>query len=218
MLSSGRRNTLTEAAARYAENLTEQGRSYLASRGIDGTAVEVCQLGSVIEPEPEHVPYEGMLSIPYITPSGVVGFKFRQTDPYREPKYLIPTGQSTLMFNTRAVYENTDTICVCEGELDTIIAHYVCGLPAVGIPGVRNWKQHHPRVLDGFRNVFVLADNDVKDDGSNPGAELGKAVMADLPQARMVWLPPGQDVNDVYLAGGVEAVRNLLPDTQVFDG
>jgi len=206
---------LTQAADRYHNSLTEKARSYLAGRGIDGTVAEAFRLGVVTDPEPDHVPYTGMLSIPYITKSGVVGFKMRQLDEYREPKYLVPTGQRSLMFNVNAVFANTDTICIAEGELDAVIAHGVCGIPTVGIPGVQQWKPWHPRVLDGFPHIFVLADNDVKEDGSNPGHELGKVICGDLPQARMLYLPAGQDVNSLYLTGGVDAVRGLLPDRNV---
>jgi hypothetical protein len=57
----------------------------------------------------------------------------------------------------------------------------------------------------------VLADNDEKEDGSNPGRELADAVCRDLPQAQTAWLPRGADVNDVFLMGGPESVIGLLP-------
>jgi hypothetical protein len=47
---------------------------------------------SVVDPIAGHELGEGMLSIPYITPAGVVGIKFRRLDE-GTPKYLWPTGQ-----------------------------------------------------------------------------------------------------------------------------
>ena len=56
------------------------------------------QLGTVIEPIPGHEHAVGCLSIPYLTPNGVVGIKFRRIDG-SNPKYIWPTGQKIGMFN-----------------------------------------------------------------------------------------------------------------------
>ena len=51
---------------------------YLGGRGLLDAAPQFL-LGYVAEPEPGHDHrFSGMLSIPYITPAGVVGFKFRR--------------------------------------------------------------------------------------------------------------------------------------------
>ena len=211
-LSLGRKQTLTSLAAQYAEGIDRQALTYLGSRGIDATVVADYQLGSVTGDVPaEHQPYKGMISIPYVTKTGVVGFKFRHTDNHHVPKYKNPTGQATRMFNVMATFTDLPFIAVCEGELDALIADSL-GIPAVGIAGVRAWKPQHPRLLDGFEFVVILADNDEKEDGSNPGHELARAIMEDLPQAQVAWLPRGQDVNEVFLTGGREAVINLLPE------
>lgn len=209
-LSAGRRNILTSAAERYAADLDAKGRTYLAGRGLEGPVVEQFLLGVVAEPEPEHQPFAGMLSIPYRTKTGVVGFKFRHLDNTHQPKYLNPPGQPVRMFNVLATFTTSPLICVAEGELDAVTAA-VCGLPCVGVPGVRAWKPHFPKLLDGFEHVVVLADNDEKADGVNPGRELADAICRDLPQAQTAWLPRASDVNDVFLAGGAGAVIDLLP-------
>lgn len=201
---------MTLAAARYHDALTEKARSYLHGRGISDESAKVFQLGVVTDPEPEHVPLVGMLSIPYLTRTGVVGFKTRQLETYREPKYMVPAGQKTGMFNTAALFTPLSFVVVCEGELDAVIASQ-CGLPAVGIPGVQAWKAWHGRMLDGFEHVVVLGDNDVKEDGSNPGRELAERICGELGQATAAWLPAGSDVTDVFLSGGRDAVIGLLP-------
>ena len=209
-LSAGRKNTLTLAAERYAAGRDEKAATYLDGRGVNGTVADKFLLGVVSEPEPEHQPFTGMLSIPYVTKTGVVGFKFRHLDNTHQPKYLNPPGQPVRMFNVLATFTMSPLICVAEGEMDAIVAE-MCGLPCVGVPGVRAWKPHFPKLLDGFEHVIVLADNDEKEDGSNPGRELADAVCRDLPQAQTAWLPRGADVNELFLAGGRDAVVGLLP-------
>jgi len=212
-LSPGRKTILTSAASRYHEALAEHPTvtAYLAGRGVEASTVTVFQLGVVDSPEPEHAPYVGMVSIPYLTKTGCVGFKFRHADNHHQPKYLIPPGQGLRMFNPLATLGPSPWIVVTEGELDCVIASQ-CGLPAIGVPGVQAWRKHHPRVLDGFERIIVLADNDEKEDGSNPGHELARKIVDDMPQAEVAWLPRGSDVTDVFLSGGRGAVIELLPE------
>ena len=41
-------------------------------------------------------------------------------------------------------------MAICEGELDTIIASSVLGIPAVGVPGVAAWKPHFTKMFAGY--------------------------------------------------------------------
>jgi DNA primase len=101
-------------------------------------------------------------------------------------------------------------IVITEGELDAVITSGVLGIPAVGVPGVAAWKTHFPKLFSGYETVYVVGDNDVKEDGSNPGAEFAKRVANEVMNSTIVTLPPNMDINDYYLANGVEATRNLL--------
>jgi len=87
MLNEKQRLLLTEAAERYSNSLTPQAVSYLEGRGISQEVSRTFLLGSVVEPSAGHELAEGMLSIPYRTPAGVVGIKFRRLDE-GTPKYL----------------------------------------------------------------------------------------------------------------------------------
>ncbi len=102
-----------------------------------------------------------------------VGFKFRRLDDGK-PKYGSPVGQKTHLFNVVATMSATKSIVICEGEFDAIIMDAVCGVPAVGVPGVAAWKPFYPKLFGGFDVVYILGDNDVKDDGTNPGAEFSR--------------------------------------------
>lgn len=201
---------LTETAAQYADSLSSSpAASYLASRGISEQVAATFRLGYVEQPATGHESYRGMLSIPYQTVRGTVGFKFRRLTN-EGTRYLNPTGSKTDIYNVTALLRYTPTVVVCEGEIDTITVHGVVGLPAVGVPGVQNWRRHFPRLFDGVHRVLVLGDNDEKADGSNPGQEFAKRVCEELPQAVNVMLPPGMDANQMLVTHGPQALRDLL--------
>jgi DNA primase len=205
-------NFLEEATSLYQKGLevSPEGVAYLASRGLSEEAVRTARLGYVSDPLPDHMHFAGMISMPYLSPNGVTALKFRRINGGNGPKYMAPLGQAVRMYNVLALSTRTDTIAVCEGEFDALIAHQMCGIGAVGISGVSNWKAHYPRMLKGFTNVLVVTDNDAKDDGSNPGQDLAARVLADIPRARNVLLPSGMDLNEFYLAEGADAVRDRL--------
>jgi DNA primase len=119
-------------------------------------------------------------------------------------------GQQSHLYNVSDITKNSSAIVVCEGELDTIVVSGVLGLPAVGCPGVAAWKPHYSRLLNGYEVVYVAGDNDVKEDGSNPGAEFTRRVSSEVLNAIAVSLPPNMDISDYYLANGYDATRHLL--------
>jgi DNA primase len=104
----------------------------------------------------------------------------------------------------------TKSIVICEGEFDAIIMDAVCGVPAVGVPGVAAWKPFYPKLFNGFDTVYIVGDNDIKEDGSNPGAEFSRRVAGEVTNSQIVQLPPGMDITDFYLANGKEATANLV--------
>ena len=201
MLNAEQKASLTEAADRYADRISPLALSYLQARGISQQVANSYRLGSVVEPSAGHEHAVGRLSIPYITPAGVVGIKFR-TIYGGTPKYLWPTGQKIGLFNVTDLHKFSDTIAICEGEIDTIILSGVVGIPAVGVAGVSQWKTWFPKLFESYGRILIFADNDVKEDGRNPGQELAKRIKEDLNQATIIHLPDNQDVNDVYLAHG----------------
>jgi DNA primase len=134
--------------------------------------------------------YEGRLSIPYLTPSGIVDLRFRAIN-HEEPKYLSLPNSVTRLYNVKAFFEATSWICVCEGEIDTITLSKL-GFPAVGIPGVKNIKSHHYRILADFERVYVFAD------GDSAGREFAKDLARRLPGVIQINIPEGEDVNSLF--------------------
>ena len=210
MASNAQSKLLKEAAQRYAQAISPEVLVALAERGISEEVAARFELGTVTAPHNGHEMYEGWISIPYITAGGsCVGFKFRRIDDGK-PKYGSPTGQKAHLYNVIDILEMSPYIVICEGELDAVITSGVLGIPAVGVPGVQAWKPHFPKLFNGYDTVYVVGDNDVKEDGSNPGAEFSKRVANEILNSVIVTLPPGMDINDYYLAYGADATRALL--------
>ena len=199
-----------EAAQRYAQEITPEALVALEERGISELVAAKFQLGTVIEPANGHEMHEGWLSIPYITALGhCVGFKFRRLNDGK-PKYGSPAGQKAHLYNVSDVAVLSKHIVVCEGELDTVIVSGVLGIPAVGVPGVQSWKPHFSKLLSGYDSVYIVGDNDIKEDGSNPGMDFSKKVSQEVLNGVIVHLPSSMDINDYYLAYGSDATKALL--------
>ena len=210
MHSSEHSKLLWEAATRYADRIDEATLKYLEGRGISEEVAALYQLGTVTDPHPGHEMHTGWLSIPYITAMDhCVGFKFRRLDDGK-PKYGSPLGQTSHLFNVSDITKRFARIVVCEGELDTVIVSGVLGLPAVGCPGVAAWKPHYSRLLNGYDTVYICGDNDVKEDGSNPGQEFSRRVASEVMNATIVNLPAGLDITDYYLQNGYDETRRLF--------
>jgi len=210
MLSIEQTKSLLEAAVHYADSISDRALGYLAGRGISEETAARYQIGTIVDPIEGHQMYEGWISIPYMTALGTcVGFKFRRLDDGK-PKYGSPVGQKSHLYNVIATMSPTKSIVICEGEFDAIVMDANCGVPAVGIPGVAAWKPYYSKLFNGFDIVYVVGDNDVKEDGSNPGMEFSRRVAGEVLNSQIVQLPPGMDITDFYLANGKDLTANLV--------
>ncbi len=190
---------LGQAAKAYNQNIY-QAEDYLRSRGITMEVARLARLGVVVEPEVGHEIYQGRLSIPYVTKSGVVDLRFRSLNPAVEPKYMGLTGADTKMYNVLDVERAGDFIAICEGELDTLTLSACVGIPCVGVPGANSWKKHYTRLLADFERVYVFAD------GDQPGKEFATSLSRELP-VTIINFPDGEDVNSYYIKYGADAIR-----------
>ena len=209
-LSESRKMWQKETAEKYhtAGMQDETLLVYLKSRGIETSQAEQYLLGLVSDPEPAHAEYEGRLSLPFITPTGVVAIRFRCIQEHDRKavkciKYLQGRGEQDHLYNVPALRERHPAIAVCEGEIDalTVDTHV---LPAIGVPGATKWKPYWTRILEGYERVFFLGDGDeAGKDFANRGMEL-------LPNAKAVIFPPGQDANGFFLEEGAEALSDFV--------
>lgn len=202
--SESHKSWLTELAHRYHEDLTDEVRSYLADRGLDRDAVNGAVLGYVGEPDPAHESYRGRLSIPFITPTGVVTMRFRCLEPHERcdelfhGKYESVPGDSTHLYNVQALHDATTEIGIAEGELDALVATHA-GLPTVGCVGASNWKPYYYRLFDDFQHVYVLGDGDAA------GRKWTAGLVPNIPGAVSRVQPNGHDVSSYVMEFGAEA-------------
>lgn len=210
-LSVELRQSLAIAADRYHLQLNKErevvspARSCLLGRGLI-PVVDAYRLGMVDGSIAEHAPFTGWISIPYLTRlGGVVQIKFRRTDESDGPKYM-GSGGAPRLYNTIALdaAEALGYVAVCEGEFDAIILDGLCGIPAVGIPGVDTWgsRPEWREIFAGFTKVLVFADQD------EPGQKLAARILRDLDTAQLVQLP-AKDVNEAYLQFGADKIREV---------
>ena len=210
MQSNEQGKLLLEVVTGYSNSLDEATVSYLEGRGISEDTARAFSLGTVVDPHPGHEQFQGWLSIPYVSALGIYQcVKFRRLDDGK-PKYGQPIGQKLHIYNVADCLADKQYIAICEGELDAVVMSAEIGIPAVGIPGVAAWKPYYSKLFLGFDTVYVIGDNDDKEDGTNPGAEFSRRVAGEVLNSQIVQLPPGMDINEFYLANGPQSVRELL--------
>lgn len=208
---------LAKATSEYHRSLEfSPAEEYLARRGLLSPENEVAlsrfRIGYVDNPLPGHEMYRGWLAIPYLRwgPSGtwsVATMKFRCIENHdceevhpRMGKYMSQPGADTHLFNTRDIQKSDREIAICEGELDAITAH-LAGIPAVAVPGVKNWKDQYYRLFKGFEVVWIFAD------GDSWGEGLAKKLSDGMGgKLRTISMPPGEDVNSMVLKYGKKAL------------
>lgn len=201
-----RRQQLTAKAQEYASQL-DSGMEYLLSRGIVKEAASMFQVGFVNSGE-----FAGRLSIPYVTPAGVVQIKYRCTDLNHQdgfkhvhkgcPKYLYEAGTGTYLFNAQVLIHAVDRVLLLEGEMDAIAVQAYTGIPAVAYPGTDTWAAHpHWRLcFEGVNEVIVVAD------GDDAGKDAAKKVSDSIGlSARVVHMPRGEDANSIIATQGADA-------------
>lgn len=200
--SVSQKELLGKAAERYAGSIS-LAEDYLKSRGIPLEVARVARLGVVEHPEVGHELFRGRLSIPYITKSGVVDLRFRSLNAAVEPKYMGMTGAETKMYNVLDVDRAGDSICVCEGELDTLTISSMVGWACVGVPGANSWKKHYTRLLADFERVFVFAD------GDQAGTDFARSLARELP-VTIIQMPDGEDVNSAFVKHGANYIKVMF--------
>src|SRR5579863_4946438 len=102
-LSAEQRLLLEKSTATYEQNV-DRAAPYLVARGFTEAVARSFRFGGVPdEPLPGDETFRLRLSIPYLTPAGVVSLRFRCIDSHNcdemgHPKYLGYPGSSTHLF------------------------------------------------------------------------------------------------------------------------
>ena len=223
-LSSEHRNSMGVATTTYQEQLKALNgegpqATYLKGRGLDGNLCRTFRIGAISSPLPGHEMYQGWLTIPYVTPTGVIAIKVRRIEDNTErsvPKYVQLEGEGSHLYNVRDLHKPSTFIVICEGEVDAMTMSYHVGVPCVAIPGVSNARDSDSgspkwsdpsvlrRVFEDYDEVIIVMDGD--DPGKKAADHLHKAVR----RGRIVTLPAGSDVNEMVQQFGPAEMRKLL--------
>ncbi|APC43207.1 DNA primase [Mycobacterium phage IronMan] len=179
----------------------------MESRALLEHHVRPYGLGFVEDPLPGHEMYRGCLSIPYMRHSpwrgwSVASIRFRRLDD-GQPKYMTVAGDKPRLYNTPALTRYSRDMAITEGEIDAITAE-LCGIPTVGVPGAQMWKPYFRELFLGYRNVNILAD------GDDAGMEFARQVAKTLPNARIIPMPDGEDVNSLVITQGKQALLERI--------
>lgn len=205
-LTPQRREILNTATQTYYEQLKDSNEAidYLKGRGFDGEAVKKLRFGFVGDPLESHREMAGMVSIPFITPTGTVAVRFRRVAGEGN-KYHQETGSLSPLFNVRDFHRSEPYIAICEGEFDGAVLSALVGVPCVGLPGVGQWNKSgkiYRRLFQDYDKVFVIMDPD--DAGQKAAVQIVKAI----PNAVNILLP--FDLNDTFLAYGKDYILKEL--------
>ena len=212
-LTGSQKVAMRMAVQRYQEALTVEHARYILERGIAEETASSFRLGAVDDPDPAHYNYTGMLAIPYLGPDDEpVAIRFRciKNHEHRDHfhgKYNSVSGSANRLFNVREIVAQANagspSIHLTEGEFDAMILNQ-CGMPAVAAPGANTWLPRHSVMLAGFNQVYIWGDPD------KAGAEFVQKVERELKGAGVPIKLRGGDVNETFLAGGEDALRDAF--------
>lgn len=204
-LSESLRESLAQATSIYQAAFSgSPAEAYLAGRGIGPDLADTFRLGFIDVPEVGHEEYVGRLAIPYVTPAGVIDIRFRAVGAGDGPKYLTRPGATGHLYNVLAFQEDSEYIALSEGELDAVVAHGLCGIPCVGVPGANAWKPFYHRAFLDYRRVYLLAD------GDEAGRGWAKRIASEVETAIPIIMPDGMDTNEFVNEFGADALRKRV--------
>lgn len=149
---------------------------YRHLRDLNFTTSDILSTGLVTENRDKKLidSLSGMITIPYKIAGNVVQIRgrswpYQDTDP--KPKYKTCGGNSTRLFNSDAVWDNTEII-VTEGEFDAMILSQYGFANVVGAPGAKSWQDAWDGYVNQMRRIWLVFDRD-------PAGEQGAVKIVD---------------------------------------
>lgn len=126
---------------------------------------------------------------------------------------LVPFGLETLPEPAASVER---VLLLAEGESDALALREafadvrgdspVRGYHVLGIPGASSWRSSWRCWLEPFPVIYILGD------GDPAGQALCAAVKRDVPWARPVWLPAGEDARSLLQRDGARALEPFFAE------
>lgn len=150
-----------------------------------------------------------LIRVPYRLPDGRL-FKTRVFTRTGRT-WFEPAGLPNILFGleklTRTPSDEVSvrTLLVAEGESDALaLRDQFPEADVVGVPGAASWRSDWSLVIERYLTVYVLGD------GDEAGQKMNAAVVHDVPWARAVRLPDGEDVRRLLQAGGRPALERYI--------
>lgn len=192
------------------ETLGPRGRAFLQGRGIDpDLAAEV----GVYSDE-----RRGVLAFPYTKHGEIVHVKYRGIDDKR----FWSTKDTELTLYGYDDCLGSDTVLVCEGELDRLAFLMAGFIPTASVPNGAPSAGSQPDAklafLDGTFEVFQPAQKVIiATDGDEPGRVLANELVRRIgPEKcwRVRWPEGCKDANDVLMRHGVDTLARIVDEAR----
>lgn len=155
---------------------------------------------------------DGLIIIPYRRRDGSL---FRERVFAPDGRAWWGPGEGIIPFGLEALRPNAGrALLIAEGESDALtlrgaFADVLPGAPVAGhdvvaVPGASTWQPGWARYAEGYEIVYAVGD------GDRAGRRMMDAILRDIPHARPVLLPPGEDARSLLQREGPRALDPLL--------
>jgi hypothetical protein len=165
--------------------------------------------------------YAGKIVFPYVDAFGAVidirtrSLSDKDTANGKPVKYVSPKGTNDdrgidAPYGLHLLPAHAPRIVLTEGEFKTIASNLLAGVPAVGLRGVKDWRDDYLSIFRG-RLVILGFDNDLA--GFDATVQLGRVLSAN--QIDVMVMDPtvrheAKGIDDLILAHGADAYRELV--------
>lgn len=202
-----------------ASPLSPKATSWFNSRGISTETLAAFKIGESMEWMPERggkpAGTRNAIQFPYFKNGQLANVKFRDGHKC----FKLVSGAELLFFNLDAIRGRTECL-ICEGEIDALTFYEASYFGAVSVPNGASRGSQKLEYLDncwqwfeGMEKIYLATD------GDEPGLALREELARRLGKERcwLVSYPDGcKDANEVLLAHGKAAVKELLENAQPY--
>jgi DNA primase len=174
----------------WKQSLRPEDVEWLKARGLTDRTIAKYKLGYVPDGK-----YRNSISIPYLNPYShdVRAVRYRYLNPVYH-KYDSHKGVPAHLYNVE--HTLAPRVWICEGEFDSLILTQM-GYPAIAVPGANSFKPAWKYLLSTTDVVTLVFDSD---EAGDRAAQRLASVLGDIvDDMRLVRLPEGMDVTDMYL-------------------
>ena len=186
-----------------------RGKEWLLSRGITEQTIEDFKIGEQEQGGKVYVVF------PYLRDDVLVNTKFRNPDDKKDMRQA--GGAEPCLFGWHLIGPKSQSVAICEGEIDAMTLHQV-GIPALSVnagAGNHQWIDNDWERLERFSVIYLCYDDD--EAGQKGVREVANRL--GLERCRIVKFEKSKDANE-YLTeqkASLEDFDHCLKASQTFD-